>query len=55
MENSITVNVTPLQMLLTVAFQLWIVIFPIILIRKLNYLIALMHEQFDSGKESQGV
>lgn len=52
MENSITVNVTPLQLLLTVAFQLWIVVFPIILIRKLNYLITLMQEQFDSGKES---
>jgi len=45
MENSISISVSPLQALLGLAFQIWIIVFPIILIRKLNYLIALMTSQ----------
>lgn len=52
MDNAITINVTPLQALLSLAFQVWIVVFPIILIRKINYLTEIIQEQFDSGKES---
>ena len=42
MENSISISVSPLQALLALAFQVWIVVFPIILIRKLNYLTDLI-------------
>lgn len=52
MENSITVNLTPLQVLLSFAFQIWIVVFPIILIRKINYLTALIQDQLYPNKES---
>lgn len=52
MENAITVNLTPLQALLSLAFQAWIVVFPIILIRKINYLTDIIQEQFDSNKET---
>lgn len=52
MENSITVNLTPLQAILSLAFQIWIVVFPIILIRKINYLTDIIQEQFDSSKEA---
>ena len=52
MENSISVSVTPVQALLALAFQLWIVIFPIIIIRKLNQLTSLLHERFDTQSES---
>ncbi len=52
MENSITVNLTPLQVLLSLAFQIWIVVFPIILIRKINYLTDLIQDQLYPNKES---
>ena len=45
MENSISISVSPLQALLALAFQIWIVVFPIILIRKLNYLTTLIASQ----------
>ena len=45
MENSISLSVSPLQAMLAFAFQMWIIVFPIILIRKLNYLTALIASQ----------
>jgi len=45
MENAISINVTPFQALLGLLFQIWIIVFPIILIRKLNYLTALISSQ----------
>ena len=52
MENSINISVTPLQALLGLAFQIWIIVFPIILIRKLNYLTTLVASQ--GNDEEQG-
>ena len=52
MENAISITVTPLQALLGLVFQIWIIVFPIILIRKLNYLTALVASQRDF--EDQG-
>ncbi len=52
MENAINVSVTPLQALLALAFQLWIVVFPIIIIKKLNFLAALLQEQAGAQSES---
>ena len=52
MEQTLNVSLSPLQVLLSLAFQLWIIIFPIILIRKINYLTALLQEQFYSDKDS---
>jgi hypothetical protein len=52
MDQPISVNFTPLQMLLSVAFQLWIIIFPIIIIRKLNHVTAILHEQFYPESDS---
>ena len=51
MENSISISVSPFQALLALAFQIWIVVFPIILIRKLNYLTALIVSQGHSEDE----
>ena len=53
MENSISISVSPLQALLGLAFQMWIIIFPIILIRKLNYLTNLIASQ-KYGDEEDG-
>ena len=52
MENSINISVTPIQALIGLAFQIWIVVFPIIVIRKLNYLTALINAQ--ANCEDQG-
>ncbi|MFA5060473.1 MAG: hypothetical protein WC676_07600 [Candidatus Omnitrophota bacterium] len=52
MENAINVSVTPIQLLLSLLFQVWIIVFPIIIIRKLNHLTALLQEQFSSDEES---
>ena len=56
MENSISISVSPLQAILALAFQIWIVVFPIILIRKLNYLTALIASQgyCEDEKEDSG-
>jgi hypothetical protein len=47
MENTINLSVTPFQALLALAFQVWMIIFPILLIRKINYLTDLLHEHLD--------
>ena len=47
MENSINLSVTPLQAILALAFQIWMIVFPILLIRKINYLTDLLHEHLD--------
>jgi len=50
MENSINLSVTPFQALLALAFQVWMIVFPILLIRKINYLTDLLHEHLDEHK-----
>ena len=51
MENAINISVTPLQMILSLAFQVWIIAFPIIIIRKLNYLTALLDSKNQNDQE----
>jgi hypothetical protein len=51
MENPVNFSVTPLQALLAVAFQVWLIAFPIIIIRKLNRLTNLLEEKFGSNEE----
>ena len=47
MENTINLSVTPFQAILALAFQVWMIVFPILLIRKINYLTDLLHEHLD--------
>jgi hypothetical protein len=47
MENSINISVTPFQAILALAFQVWMIVFPVLLIRKINYLTDLLHEHLD--------
>ena len=47
MDNSINLSVTPVQAILALAFQVWMIVFPILLIRKINYLTDLLHEHLD--------
>ena len=51
MENSISVSLSPLQLILSLAFQIWIVVFPIVIIRKLNYLTDILRSQFDTDNK----
>jgi hypothetical protein len=53
MENSISISVSPMQILFALAFQVWIIVFPIILIRKLNYLTALIASQGNDENEGE--
>lgn len=52
MENSLTVNLTPLHLILSLVLPIWMIVFPIILIRKVNYLIAIIQDQFDPDQET---
>lgn len=53
MENGLSVTISPIQMLLSLAFQAWIIIFPIILIKKINYLIALIEsDKYEEDTDS---
>lgn len=46
MENaSVTLSISPIQQLLALAFQIWMVVFPIILIRKLDNISALLQDR----------
>ncbi len=57
MENAVNVSFTPLQMILSLAFQVWIIVFPILIIRKLNHLTALLESKKndeEQPEESEG-
>lgn len=46
-------GVSPMQLFVMFLIQLWVVVvFPIIVIRKINYLTALVESQFEEGSES---
>ncbi len=51
METSFDGNLKLVQMIL-VAIQMWIIIAPIIIIKKLNQLTDLLQAQFESNDES---
>ncbi|MEI6438211.1 MAG: hypothetical protein WCO69_05635 [Candidatus Omnitrophota bacterium] len=51
-SSAINLSVTPLQALLALAFQAWLVIFPIILMRKITRLEALVEAHFTAGDET---
>jgi hypothetical protein len=53
MENSINLSVTPVQAVLALAFQVWMIVFPVLIIRKLNYLTDLLQEHLDDDKSKQ--
>ena len=52
MESSVNLTVTPFQAVLALAFQIWMIIFPIILIRKINYLTDLLNDHLDQHQEN---
>ncbi|HOD12398.1 MAG TPA: hypothetical protein PKO44_04825 [Candidatus Omnitrophota bacterium] len=47
MESNLTVSITYFQAILSLAFQVWLVVFPIIIIKKLNYIVDVLQAQFE--------
>ena len=52
MDSNMVMNLSPVQVLLTLAFQIWLIVFPIFIIRKLNYIINILEDQFYPDNES---
>ena len=52
MDGSIDLSVTPLQALLALAFQVWLIVFPIILMRKISRLEALVESRLNGPDDT---
>lgn len=55
MENSLNISVTSTQVILALVFQMWLVVFPVIIIIKLNRLTRLLEERFGTDEEDAHV
>ena len=55
MENTLNISVTSTQVILALLFQMWIVVFPVIIIVKLNRLTRLLEERFGTDEEDPHV
>jgi hypothetical protein len=55
MDNMLNISVTSTQVLLALIFQMWIIVFPIIIIIKLNRLTRMLEERFGTDEEDQHV
>jgi hypothetical protein len=51
MQDAFTLSVTPLQALLALAFQAWIIIFPILIMRKVDRLTDLIESRLPDTSE----
>ena len=49
MQDAVSLNISPLQAILALVFQAWLIIFPIIIIRKLNRLTSLLEDRAGDG------
>ena len=55
MDNTLNISVTSTQVVLALIFQMWIIIFPIIIIIKVNRLTRLLEERFGTDEEDTHV
>ena len=55
MENSLNISVSSTQVILALLFQMWLVVFPVIIILKLNRLTKLLEERFGADEEDPNV
>jgi hypothetical protein len=51
MEEAVNFNISPFQVILALAFQVWLIVFPILILKKLNHLTRLLEDRFSSGEE----
>jgi hypothetical protein len=54
-NNSVNISVTSAQVILALLFQMWLVVFPVIIIIKLNHLTRRIDERFGPEEEEQNV
>ena len=52
MENTVSVNLSSSQLILSLALQVWIIVFPILILKKLNYMISVLQDHFGTDRES---
>ena len=52
MDNPMSFSVTPLQALLAIGFQVWLLVFPILILRKLDRLTNLLEEKFGGEEDN---
>lgn len=52
MDNNFTVSITYFQAILSLVFQVWLIVFPIIIIKKLNYITDILQAQFEEDDHS---
>lgn len=50
--ETVSMSFTPIQAFLAIAFQLWVIIAPIMIMRKLNYMTSLLEQQVHTDEES---
>ena len=55
MENTLNISVTSTQVILALIFQMWLIVFPVIIIFKLNRLTRLLEERFGTDEEDPHV
>ena len=55
MENSLNISVSSTQVILALLFQMWLVVFPVIIIIKVNRLTKLLEERFGTDEEEPHV
>jgi hypothetical protein len=53
MQESINFSVTPFQAILALAFQVWIVVFPIMLMRRIDRLTNLLEDHIGGAPEEE--
>ena len=53
MENTISFTLSPLQVLISLAMQIWLIIFPVLILRKLNELTRLLQGPEDMPEEDR--
>jgi hypothetical protein len=55
MENAMNISVSSTQVILALVFQMWLVVFPVIIIIKLNRLTRLLEDRFGGEEEDRHV
>ena len=55
MDNTLNVSVTSTQVILALMFQMWLVVFPVIIIIKLNRLTRVLEQRFGTDDEDPHV
>ena len=55
MDNSLNISVSSTQLFLALVFQMWLVVFPVIIIIKLNRLARRFEERFGADEEETHV